>query len=277
MQSTTNDTRLLTETAWSENLRVDRDNRVIHDVKILGRQSRNGRVYTEQAMAEAAALYDGCDVNIDHPATGESTHSRRLADGFGALRNVRLAADAVFGDLHYFDQHPLAALVLERAERMPDKFGLSHNAAGRVSQRDGQTVVEGIDRVLSVDLVRNPATTSGLFEELVDRVAEASVFSPQLAAALDKLLVRVEKLENAETARRLLERRSLDISMVGDARFSELVALGDAAKMSEAIAAWPPSVTKPHTRPAITSLREIASEAQLASLREPRSFARAIA
>jgi hypothetical protein len=265
------DERLLVETAWSDNLRVDRDNKVIHDVKILGRQSRNGRVYSDQAMAEAAALYDGCDVNIDHPAEGENAASRRLADGFGALRNVRIEADAVFGDLHYFDQHPLAALVLERAERMPGSFGLSHNAAGRVSQREGQIVVEGIDRVLSVDLVRNPATTSGLFEEL------RQPSSREGETLLAELLARIERLESALTARRLLERRSIDPASIDEARFAELIALGDAAKMSEAISQWPPYLTAPHARPPIASLREVASEAHLAALREPRSLARAIA
>ncbi|MCY2964859.1 MAG: hypothetical protein NT069_14680, partial [Planctomycetota bacterium] len=60
--------------------------------------------------------------------------------------------------------HPQAPMIAEAAERNPCRFGLSHNAVGRVIQRDGQFIVESIDRVHSVDIVQNPATSLGLFE-----------------------------------------------------------------------------------------------------------------
>ena len=55
------------EEAFAEaGLRIDRDKGIIHDVKVLGRDSKNGRVYTQEAMNDAAKLYEGISVNIDH-------------------------------------------------------------------------------------------------------------------------------------------------------------------------------------------------------------------
>ncbi len=51
-------------------------------------------------------------------------------------------------------------------------LGFSHDARGPSKFRNGRVVVESIDQVLSVDLVANPATTSGLFE---DRTPEPAV------------------------------------------------------------------------------------------------------
>lgn len=260
---------LLVETTWSDALRIDRQERVIRDVKILGRQSRNGRIYSDRAMAEAAALYEDCDVNIDHPAEGEAALSRKLADGFGVLRNVRVEGEAVFGDLLYFDEHPLAALVLERAERAPSGFGLSHNATGRLTHKGGQTVVESIERVLSVDLVRHPATSSGLFESAHQR-------SQEVIEELAALARRIEKLEHALAARRLLERMAIDPMDVDEVRFSELTAMSDAQSMAQAISAWPRSITHREPPPSIAALRRTASELQLTMLRSPGALARAI-
>src|SRR5262249_25971699 len=67
-------------------------------------------------------------------------------------------------NLHYLRSHGLAALLVEAAERNPRRFGLSHNAEGRVAHRDGKTIVESIEKVRSVDVVQNPATNAGLFE-----------------------------------------------------------------------------------------------------------------
>jgi hypothetical protein len=55
-------------------------------------------------------------------------------------------------------------MVVEAAERMPEALGLSHNAEGKVSSKNGEVLVEEITRVRSVDLVSDPASTESLFE-----------------------------------------------------------------------------------------------------------------
>jgi len=152
----------LTEQTTIAPKRVDRDAGLIEGVRILGQDSRNGRRYSPRAMAEAARLYEGAPVNVDHPATERK--DRPLAEAFGWIRNVRQERGAVYGDLHYLKSHPQAELVAEAAERNPNRIGLSHHAEGTVRMDGQRVIVETVERVHSIDLVQTPATNAGLFE-----------------------------------------------------------------------------------------------------------------
>ena len=150
-----------------EGMRVDREAGRIHGVKIIGTKSANGRVYPIDVLTKAAPLYEGATVNIDHPRGPDS--NRSVADTFGTVRNVTVkpsgAEPGLYADLEYLKSHPMAAQVAESAERFPNKIGLSHNADGRGSRdRNGTFLVESIDKVISVDLVKEPATNKSLFE-----------------------------------------------------------------------------------------------------------------
>jgi len=154
----------LIEEAFSEAPKVDRAAKIIRNVKILGKQSKNNREYSDRALNEAAALYDGAPVNVDHPKRSTPDAERGMAEGIGVIRDPKVQADGVYGDLHYLDKHPLTEMTLERAERFPRTFGLSHNADGKVANFRGKTIVESVTRVRSVDLVSRPATNQGIFE-----------------------------------------------------------------------------------------------------------------
>ena len=153
--------RLTEQTAIAPR-RVDREAGLIEGVRILGPDSKNGRHYSPRAMAEAARLYEGAPVNVDHPASERK--DRPLAEAFGWIRNVRQEPDGVYGDLHYLRSHPQAELVAEAAERNPNRIGLSHHAEGTVRMDGQRVIVETVERVHSVDLVQTPATNAGLFE-----------------------------------------------------------------------------------------------------------------
>ncbi len=147
-----------------DGVKIDRAAGIIRDVKIIGPSSRNGRRYSTTALAKAIGLYEGVNVNVDHSPTPNGP-VRTLRDRFGRLVEVRQSPDGgLRGDLHFLKSHPLAEMVLEAAERMPQALGLSHNAEGRTTTKGGETVVEEITRVRSVDLVSDPATTKSLFE-----------------------------------------------------------------------------------------------------------------
>lgn len=154
----------LLEITFSDNPTVDRDAGVIRGVKVLGRTSRNGREYSDRALAEAARFYEGIGVNLNHPDRRETAIERPVEAGFGWLAAIEVKADGVYGDLHFLKSHPQAAVIVEAAERNPKRFGLSHNAEGRIARKEGRNVVESIEKVRSVDVVQNPATNSGLFE-----------------------------------------------------------------------------------------------------------------
>jgi len=154
----------LIEVTFSETHTVDRDAGVIRGVRVLGRESRNGREYSDRALEEAAKFYEGIGVNLNHPDRRETNVERSVEAGFGWLAGIAVKADGVYADLHYLRSHPQAAVIAEAAERNPQRFGLSHNAEGKVSRRGDKTIVESIEKVRSVDVVQNPATNRGLFE-----------------------------------------------------------------------------------------------------------------
>ena len=160
---------------------IDREAGVIHGVKILGASSKNGRDYSPQALREAAAIYEGLGVNTNHPNRATPNVSRNVEEGVGWLENVTVKPDGVYGDLNIIKSHPLAETLFEVAERKPDRFGLSHNAAGDVVERNGRRIVESIKSVRSVDLVQNPATVHSLFE------SEAPVVRRRLKDLLQQL------------------------------------------------------------------------------------------
>lgn len=174
-------TSLITETfdgAFNENVRVQGN--VIQDVKLLGKVSKNGRIYSEQALKDAARLYDGVAVYFDHPTESEDRDrggNRSVRDLAGKVRRPRLVGEEVRGDLQLLElgdnRTSPAAFFRAVAEQMPDAVGMSHSASGVLRPGDGDMdVVESLDAVLSHDLVTNPATTSGLFESITKKPEE---------------------------------------------------------------------------------------------------------
>lgn len=145
-------------------VKIDTENYIVHGVRILGKVSLNGRTYSDDAMRQAATMYDGIGVNIDHPARSEPGAERLVRDGAGWLEAVRVEPDGVYGDLHLLKTHAISPMIIETAQRRPDRFGLSHNASGSVAERSGKRVVESIESVRSVDVVQRPATNKSLFE-----------------------------------------------------------------------------------------------------------------
>jgi hypothetical protein len=150
----------------SQRLRVDRDAGVIRGVKLLGLASRNGRRYREHALVAAIGLYEGAKVNINHPK-GHPLSPRDYQDRLGVVRGVQYrTGEGLFGDLHFNPKHALSEQLVWDAEHAPQNVGMSHNVMARTSRSGDETVVEAITKVQSIDLVADPATTSGLYEQV---------------------------------------------------------------------------------------------------------------
>ncbi len=157
-------------------IRVNREAGTIANVKILGLVSENGRQYLPAAIQAAKKLYEGVHVNIDHPK--DSPDQQRSAyDRFGKLTRIRwVEGEGLYGDLVYLKTHPMAERICEAAERMPDAFGMSHNAQGEGEEnKDGVFVVSKIVEVRHVDLVADPATTKSLSESKKMKKATAPI------------------------------------------------------------------------------------------------------
>ncbi|REJ89975.1 MAG: hypothetical protein DWQ35_17305 [Planctomycetota bacterium] len=155
-------------------VRVDRQKSRINGVKILGTKSRNGRTYRPDALESAVELYEGAPVNVNHPK-GHPASPRDYQDRIGRIENVAFrSGQGLFGDFHFNPKHPLVEQLLWDAENAPENVGFSHNVQARVVQEKKQLAVEAITKVNSVDLVAEPATTSGLFEAK-DRAAKGKI------------------------------------------------------------------------------------------------------
>lgn len=145
-------------------VRVDHEKGVLRGVKILGFHSRNGRRYRPKALVEAATLYEGAKVNVNHPK-GSPLSPRDYQDRIGVIRGVDFRPrEGIFGDLHFNPKHTLAEQLIWDAEHATENVGFSHNVVARTSREASEVIVEEITQVTSVDLVADPATTRGLFE-----------------------------------------------------------------------------------------------------------------
>lgn len=173
---------------------------IVRDVKIIGFESVNNRTYTPDCLRNAARLYEGCKVNLDHPQKERPTDPRSILHRFGTFKNVRFVENkGVFGDLSYNPAHQYAPTFKWFAENQPNAIGFSHNAAGRGgTSKDGKLVVEAITAVRAVDLVADPATTRSLFESEHPAMTEEAV-----AILTDDKTDNVEKLRLVQ---QLLER-----------------------------------------------------------------------
>jgi len=155
-------------------VRVNRDAGIIHGVKILGLESKNGRVYRPAVLERAVPLYEGARVNVNHPAQTQAP--RGYEDRIGAVRNVHARGDGLYGDFFFNPKHRLAEQLVWDAEHAPENVGFSHNVLARTSRQGEKTLVEEIVRVQSVDLVADPATTQGLFESAASARFAASAW-----------------------------------------------------------------------------------------------------
>ncbi len=182
-------------------IRVDRHVGVIRGVKVLGLESRNGRTYLPEALAQAVQLYEDAKVNVNHPK-GSPTSPRDYQDRIGAIRHVAVrAGEGLFGDFYFNPKHALAEQLMWDAEHAPENVGFSRNVEARVSRRGDRVVVEAISRVQSVDLVADPATTRGLFEAAATSTetepnAAVEVQPPTAEITVQEQAAEIERLQH---------------------------------------------------------------------------------
>lgn len=180
--------------------RVDRGAGTIGNVVLCGFESANGRDYPAAVFKRDFAKYEGRPVNADHAQS--ATVDRRL----GWFSGVRVGEDGKpRGTLNLLKTHPLYERVMEAAERNPSLFGFSHVAYCKTRTERGREVVESIDRVESIDLVADPATTQGFFESktmglTVRKLCEALVKHAKITSAQVRPLKRLGEMDGMDAA-----------------------------------------------------------------------------
>lgn len=142
-------------------LRVDREAGTVHGVKLLGPVSKNGNLYSKQAMQEAAGLYEGVEVYDGH-------HTRKYSDHVGDIVEAHLEGDAIFGSIKFRPKHALYEALLDDSEHRPTNLALSHEIMD--GNYEATIVSEGrrIDHIFKVDafaIVKQGGTNRSLVEE----------------------------------------------------------------------------------------------------------------
>lgn len=139
---------------------------IVRGVKLLGLRSKNRRNYnTKGVQTTAKTLLEGARVYIDHPAAPETPRSYR--DSFGVIEGVEFRPGAGhFGNIKYNPDHSLSKQFVWDVKNNPTVLGMSINAKIKPGKSDssGDTIVEGLELVRSVDIVTKPATADGIFE-----------------------------------------------------------------------------------------------------------------
>lgn len=171
------------------------DKPFIDGVLLCGASSANNRDYAKEAFeGDRAARYEGRPVHVNH------TNERTVEGKLGWISNVtRRASDGMpVGRLNVNPKHPLAESVLWAAEHNPSFYGMSHVAHCRTKAgANGRELVEEILSVESVDIVAEPATTKGLYEQTGGR-AVAKIKLTKLIECL-AAKVKLEKLLKLKT------------------------------------------------------------------------------
>ncbi|MBN2296180.1 MAG: hypothetical protein JXM70_27360 [Pirellulales bacterium] len=247
-------------------MRVDRGEGIIRGVKILGLISRNGRRYPAETLARAVELYEGAKVNVNH-AKGATVGPRDYQDRIGAIRGVSMRPEeGLFADFHFNPKHALAEQLIWDAEHAPENVGFSHNVRAKTVRRGEHIEVESIDKVQSVDLVADPATTAGLFES--QREEEDENFSNSVdEGVLGRLSVESLKRSRPDLVEDLLaeSRREIETlrSELRQVREAESAARRD-ARIRELLCEF----NLPHPQTAGDRGKAIVGERFMRSLRE---------
>jgi len=140
---------------------IDRDNCVIRGVSLItgNLQAEGHNLWVDDTtIAQLHALA----VKMKKvPVTLE--HNGGISDVNGFLSNFHIAGDKLKGDWHLLQNHGQTAVMLERAEKQSETFGLSVAFRGKGKMENGKNCARA-EKLLSADCVKRPAAnTDGLF------------------------------------------------------------------------------------------------------------------
>lgn len=204
---------------WRAGACVERQERLVRNVALAGRESRNGYMYSESALREAVGLYERKPVFLDHATDRGRPQERSTRDLVGSIVNVRYEEGRIRGDIRVLETES-GETFLALVESDTPGVGMSHVVLAERAA-DGLTV-ERIRDVISVDAVVGPATTR-TFRESVEgdeaaRLAERGALLAEIAslqARRDELAGEVSRLvsgaeqRGASAIRHLLQESGL--------------------------------------------------------------------
>jgi hypothetical protein len=192
--------------------KIDSKSCTIKDVCVFGsRLSKNGRIYSDKAIESLANFTNGAKCFINHPTSKELKERdgvRDLRDWVGVYRNPKRDGERVTAELVCRESY--FGLVKDIASLQPMSVGNSINARVKMYKTDdGMESVVDLDKLHSVDLVSNAATTTSLFEaalkDNVDDEDEIKKFASQqiIDNHLAKEGMLADQIEDQEKKRKV--------------------------------------------------------------------------
>lgn len=199
--------------------RVDEAAGYLYGVKLIGRDSKNNRVYPPDVLTAAAPLYEGAKVFFDH-----NEEERGVLSSAGVVENVRFANGALWGDIKLRKAGQHFSDIIEIATDFSTDYGLSHVVDGETRWEDDVEIVESITAVFSVDIVCDPASTTGLWEQagmvepgLADTPDEAEFrFNRQQQGLIDDIVELAQRQKETATTRVRIAFERGDSADLGD-------------------------------------------------------------
>ncbi len=144
-----------------DNISIDTEQRIVRNIALTGRDSKNGYHYSEAALRGAVSLYEAKPVFLDHATNRTRPHDRSTRDLVGSIINPRFEDDRIRGDIQTLDTEA-GRTFIALAKTTSPAVGMSHVVLAERSQ--DRTIVEKIHEVVSVDAVVFPATTATFSE-----------------------------------------------------------------------------------------------------------------
>jgi hypothetical protein len=206
---------------------VDAGSGVIANVALSGLVSKNGYRYTEAALRDAAPLYAGKPVFLDHAPDPGRPQERSTRDLAGSIVRPRFHEGRLRADIAT-NATDAGRTLLALAERDQPGVGMSHVVLAERNS-DG-TVVEKIHEVVSVDAVVFPATTQTFREHAAQERQPQRDENASRGDGGDAVAVSVGVLSEEQHAR--IDRRLVALSETLEQLRIELSRRGNGRQLS---------------------------------------------
>ena len=216
-----------------EALNVDAEKKKAHVVLIKEGWSKNKRYYPAQVLEQAVPLFEGAKCYLDHSdIKGIPNRSVRELTGF--YENVKFAGKQVEADLQFLETEAgKVGLDIAKETVKHNKLlaGLSIRGVGSVRKVEEGHEVENLSKIISVDLVSDPAA-GGEFLRLYESVMEVKDDMKDLT--LEKL--KEERPDLVQSISEEVESRVYGKKGELDRQLKEIKEQND--KMQKDIAEW---------------------------------------
>lgn len=180
---------------------------VIRNLAFISEDSKNARVYSDQALDDIIHLGEGGRLFANHPKKNERGEVRDIREMIGKAFNLKKVVvsgkSLVRGDAEILENH--SGWIIPIVRQMPELAGFSFEGGGQGHRSNGKEIVEGIHRFSNFALVTEPAATKNLFEQIEGRIEDMEWKEVTLETVKEKApaifqLIEAQGIEKGKTS-----------------------------------------------------------------------------